>query len=276
MGSMLRLGVSAFVASLLCLVVSAPTTAGPNASTLKCKSGYKHAVIGGKQRCLRVGQRCATRYDRQYHRYGFHCHNGRLTRRVPPPAADLALAAKDSPDPVAAGADLTYTLTVTNRGPGVARRATLESLLDANAVYASSAASQGSCSLTSLTVGCELGQLAGGATATVSVIVRGTAAGELDNLASVRSDSRDPNPGDNSAESTTTVTAPPAPPPPPPPPPPSGQNCAPSYPDVCIPPPPPDLNCADIPYHDFRVIYTVPDPDPHGFDRDHDGIGCES
>jgi hypothetical protein len=53
-------------------------------------------------------------------------------------------------------------------------------------------------------------------------------------------------------------------------------NCAPSYPDVCIPPPPPDLNCADIPYRNFRVIYNVPDPDPHRFDADHDGIGCES
>jgi Excalibur calcium-binding domain len=53
-------------------------------------------------------------------------------------------------------------------------------------------------------------------------------------------------------------------------------NCAPGYPDVCIPPPPPDLNCGDIPYRNFRVVYNVPDPDPHRFDGDHDGIGCES
>jgi micrococcal nuclease len=52
-------------------------------------------------------------------------------------------------------------------------------------------------------------------------------------------------------------------------------NCAPSYPDVCIPPPPPDLDCKDVPYTNFRVIYTVPSPDPHRFDGDHDGIGCE-
>ena len=71
-------------------------------------------------------------------------------------------------------------------------------------------------------------------------------------------------------------TASPPPAPPPPPPPPSSGNCAPSYPDVCIPPPPPDLDCKDIPYRNFRVIYDVPDPDPHHFDGDHDGIGCES
>jgi hypothetical protein len=66
------------------------------------------------------------------------------------------------------------------------------------------------------------------------------------------------------------------PPPPPPPPPPSGAKCAASYPDECIPPPPPDLNCADIPYRKFRVLWNVPDPDPHHFDGDRDGIGCES
>jgi micrococcal nuclease len=53
-------------------------------------------------------------------------------------------------------------------------------------------------------------------------------------------------------------------------------NCAASYPDECIAPPPPDLDCKDIPYRHFRVVYDVPDPDPHGFDGDHDGIGCES
>jgi len=56
-----------------------------------------------------------------------------------------------------------------------------------------------------------------------------------------------------------------------PPPPPPG-NCDPAYPDVCIPPPPPDLDCSDIPYRNFRVL----PPDPHHFDGDGDGIGCEA
>jgi len=38
-----------------------------------------------------------------------------------------------------------------------------------------------------------------------------------------------------------------------------------------IPPWPPDLNCGDISYRNF---YVLPD-DPHGFDGDKDGIGCE-
>jgi opacity protein-like surface antigen len=38
-----------------------------------CSSGWKHAVIGGTQKCLRRGQFCAHRYDRQYRRYGYRC-----------------------------------------------------------------------------------------------------------------------------------------------------------------------------------------------------------
>jgi hypothetical protein len=49
-------------------------------------------------------------------------------------------------------------------------------------------------------------------------------------------------------------------------------NCSPAYPSVCIPPPPPDLNCPDIPYRNFTVLA----PDPHGFDRNNDGVGCEN
>jgi hypothetical protein len=63
--------------------------------------------------------------------------------------------------------------------------------------------------------------------------------------------------------------------PPQPPPPPAGGKCTASYPTVCIPPPPPDLDCGEIPYRNFRVRWDVPNPDPHRFDGDHDGVGCE-
>ncbi len=48
-------------------------------------------------------------------------------------------------------------------------------------------------------------------------------------------------------------------------------RCHPSYPTVCIQGPPPDLDCRQVPYRRFKVL----PPDPHGFDRDTDGIGCE-
>jgi micrococcal nuclease len=49
-------------------------------------------------------------------------------------------------------------------------------------------------------------------------------------------------------------------------------SCDPAYPGVCIPPPPPDLDCGDISEHHFTVL----PPDPHHFDQDSNGIGCES
>lgn len=48
-------------------------------------------------------------------------------------------------------------------------------------------------------------------------------------------------------------------------------GCDESYPDVCIPPYPPDLDCGQITERKF----TVRGPDPHGFDREGDGLGCE-
>jgi len=50
------------------------------------------------------------------------------------------------------------------------------------------------------------------------------------------------------------------------------ESCDPSYPDVCIATSPPDLDCKDVPYSKFTVL----PPDPHRFDGDKDGIGCES
>ncbi len=49
-------------------------------------------------------------------------------------------------------------------------------------------------------------------------------------------------------------------------------SCDPSYPDICITPYPVDLDCDEISHSNFRVIGN----DPHGFDADKDGIGCES
>ncbi len=48
--------------------------------------------------------------------------------------------------------------------------------------------------------------------------------------------------------------------------------CDESYPTLCIEAPPPDLDCNEIEYSHFEVIGD----DPHGFDADKDGIGCES
>ena len=49
-------------------------------------------------------------------------------------------------------------------------------------------------------------------------------------------------------------------------------SCDSSYPNLCIAPPPPTLACDDVEATNFEVQ----SPDPHGFDVDNDGIGCET
>ena len=48
-------------------------------------------------------------------------------------------------------------------------------------------------------------------------------------------------------------------------------RCHPSYVGVCIPLVTYDLDCRDVPVKRFQVVGV----DPHGFDSDFDGIGCE-
>jgi hypothetical protein len=61
---------------------SSPVAPAP---TAKCAHSATPAVIAGKRTCLVVGQRCKKGLDKQYHRYKFHCHTGRLTRSKPSP-----------------------------------------------------------------------------------------------------------------------------------------------------------------------------------------------
>jgi YVTN family beta-propeller protein len=81
----------AAVLALLSLVAASAaglTGARPSStadvSAVKCKRGFVSAFIAGKHTCLRAGQRCNKRYDRQYHKYGFHCHGGKLTKKTTP------------------------------------------------------------------------------------------------------------------------------------------------------------------------------------------------
>lgn len=52
----------------------------------------------------------------------------------------------------------------------------------------------------------------------------------------------------------------------------AAKGCDPSYPTVCIPRYPPDLDCSDVNKRNFKVKGS----DPHGFDGDNDGVGCET
>jgi hypothetical protein len=57
---------------------AAPPASRPSVVFKSCSAGYKHALIGGSEKCLRRAQFCASSYKRQYVRYGFRCTAGRL------------------------------------------------------------------------------------------------------------------------------------------------------------------------------------------------------
>src|SRR5262249_25165802 len=57
--------------------------------------------------------------------------------------ADLSITKADNPDPVTAGSNLTYTISVTNAGPNDAENVTVTDLVPANTTFVSFTASAG-------------------------------------------------------------------------------------------------------------------------------------
>jgi len=128
--------------------------------------------------------------------------------------ADLGVTKTDSPDPVTEGGDVTYTIVVTNNGPGAASNVTLTDTLDELVTFVSATPSQGTCSADTGTVSCDIGDLANGATATVTLVVTTPDVAEplqITNQVSVSGTEPDPVGTNNSAtEQTTVVPAGPA------------------------------------------------------------------
>ena len=120
--------------------------------------------------------------------------------------ADLAITKTASPSPAAVGGTLTYTLTVTNDGPDVSPNTVVTDTLPAGVALVSVQPSQGTCT-GSATVTCTLGDLAAGASATVTIVVRPTAEGSVRNVATVTGERPDPDPGDNTSTTETPVEA---------------------------------------------------------------------
>jgi uncharacterized repeat protein (TIGR01451 family) len=109
------------------------------------------------------------------------------------------------------GDRLTYTLTVTNNGPQAATGVTVTDPLPSNVHFNSVASTQGSCTRSATkrpkdgTVTCNLGNLANGASATITIVVTTTTPGALTNTATVVGNEPDPDPANNTATATTTV-----------------------------------------------------------------------
>jgi uncharacterized repeat protein (TIGR01451 family) len=120
--------------------------------------------------------------------------------------ADLSLTKSDSPDPVVENAVLTYTLEIDNAGPDSATNVVVSDDLPSKVDPASAEPSTGNCEIKAKKVNCELGTLASGASATVTIEVTPRKAGLITNTASVESDVEDPQSANNEDSENTTVT----------------------------------------------------------------------
>lgn len=133
---------------------------------------------------------------------------GSTSHLVSDTPVDLAILKTSNPQPVAAGADLTYTITVTNLS-ATATSATMTDPLPPEVTHVSTTPAGGwTCSGTS-TVTCNTAAIAAMSSAVITIVVHvpetlpaGTV---LANTASVSGGLPDPNPDNNSSRNETTV-----------------------------------------------------------------------
>ncbi len=126
------------------------------------------------------------------------------------PGVDLAVGMKAGPNPVSVGANLTYTISVTNNGPDTAHVVGVNQLLPPGVTFISATASQGTVGQTNGTVSASVGDLFATTFATVVVVVQPNAPGTIASSVSAGSSDVDFDPSNNSAAVSTLVTPPPA------------------------------------------------------------------
>ena len=139
------------------------------------------------------------------------------TATVATTVADVAVTKSGSPPSVTGGANITYTVTVTNNGPSDALTASMSDAVPANTTFVSETQTAGpafSCSTPpgggTGTTTCTIGTLVNGASATFSIAVKvnsGAPAGTITNTATVTTATADSNAAYDSASATTTVSS---------------------------------------------------------------------
>ena len=123
-------------------------------------------------------------------------------------AADLALTKRASPDPVVAGAQLVYTLTVTNLGPSRAADVTLTDNLPSGTTFFLVTPDNPTCTYSNGDITCRLGDLSRGEQRHITIMVQvdnDVPGGSLSNTATVTSATTDPDSTNNDASTSTAV-----------------------------------------------------------------------
>lgn len=124
-------------------------------------------------------------------------------------SADLSVSITDSPDPVATGAALTYSIRVRNAGPDSATGAVLTDSIPSGVTYVSATPSAGDCDRSGRKITCDFGTINASVDRTVTIKTAVTKkSGEMTNSASVSSEVTDPNSGNNLDTELTKISNP--------------------------------------------------------------------
>ncbi len=123
-------------------------------------------------------------------------------------SSDMTLSLAALPPTVFVGSNLTYSVTVTNKGPSLAEEVKLVEELPGSVGFISASASQGSCSYAGGVVTCNLGSVPVGTNIAVTLVVTPLALGTITNTTTVLC-SAELNPSNNIVKAVTTVVSPP-------------------------------------------------------------------
>jgi uncharacterized repeat protein (TIGR01451 family) len=130
--------------------------------------------------------------------------HGPIVKDTSSSPADLAVSIQ-APATASTGTAFTYTVQVANLGQSSAQGATLNTVLPASVINGTVTPSQGTCSGDSVLI-CDLGTIANGSSASVTISITPTASGTLGMTASTSSVSFDPVSSNNQTTASTTVT----------------------------------------------------------------------
>ena len=124
---------------------------------------------------------------------------------APCSGADLSVQKTATPNPASIGQNLTYSIVVANAGPSTATGVQLSDPIPAGLdLVSTSVTPSGHCN-NSNPVSCSLPDLAQGSSATVTLVVKPTTAGSINNSATVSATSVDPNLANNTGTVAVTI-----------------------------------------------------------------------
>ena len=155
---------------------------------------------GNDERCLSMDQRGFARPADGDGDGVVNCDIGAVEILLPA----LSISASATPNPVVAGNDLTFTIAVTNAGPGLAEEVVISTMLPTTLTLVSAQTGGADCVVNTDSIDCELGDVAADGSVSAVVVATANEAGDV----TVSFDAVTVSlPNDESADVTITVNA---------------------------------------------------------------------